>query len=253
MAEGFIKHDIHTLDDTAMMTLVYKYHEAGYGVFWAVVERLTNEPTHHLPIDNLAMQVAMRLMSRELDMVKAICSDMVTFGLLKEEDGMVYSSRVCRQCMELDQYKEKQRASINARWEQYRKAKAEADAETPVQKENTTASINELMDTYHAICKTYPQVKVLTEQRKVHVRTFMKMFTKEQITEGFTKAESSDFLHGNNGSWSGANFDWLINKNNFAKVLEGNYDNKTKATRSSVCNNADSLVKDKDIRGSFEL
>ena len=42
----------------------------------------------------------------------------------------------------------------------------------------------------------------------------------------FNKAESSNFLKGGNDrNWT-ANFDWLMKDGNFAKVLEGNYDNK---------------------------
>jgi len=43
---------------------------------------------------------------------------------------------------------------------------------------------------------------------------------------GFQKAESSDFLSGRTGKWSGCSFDWIISFNNFVKLLEGNYDNK---------------------------
>lgn len=55
----------------------------------------------------------------------------------------------------------------------------------------------------------------------------------EQFEEMFRKAEASDFLKGsNNRNWK-ANFDWLLCDRNFARVLEGNYDNKTSATPQS--------------------
>jgi hypothetical protein len=46
-----------------------------------------------------------------------------------------------------------------------------------------------------------------------------------EIEEVFLLAERSDFLKGTNGKWN-ATFDWLMNENNFVKVLEGNYENK---------------------------
>ena len=46
------------------------------------------------------------------------------------------------------------------------------------------------------------------------------------MKEMFTKAESSDFLKGSNSKDWRASFDWLMKDSNFAKVLEGNYDNK---------------------------
>ena len=42
----------------------------------------------------------------------------------------------------------------------------------------------------------------------------------------FSRAETSQFLKGKNARNWQANFDWLIKDNNFAKVLDGNYDNK---------------------------
>ena len=42
----------------------------------------------------------------------------------------------------------------------------------------------------------------------------------------FQMAQDSDFLSGRNGRWGGCSFDWLINKTNALKVLEGTYANK---------------------------
>lgn len=43
----------------------------------------------------------------------------------------------------------------------------------------------------------------------------------------FEKAEASDFLKGSNDrNWT-ATFDWLIKDANMAKVIDGNYDNRS--------------------------
>jgi hypothetical protein len=43
----------------------------------------------------------------------------------------------------------------------------------------------------------------------------------------FTKAEESDFLKGaNSRNWT-ATFDWMIKDANMAKILDGNFDNKS--------------------------
>ena len=48
----------------------------------------------------------------------------------------------------------------------------------------------------------------------------------------FEKAEASHFLKGGNGrDWS-ADFDWLMKDANFAKVLDGNYDDKRPADQA---------------------
>lgn len=67
----------------------------------------------------------------------------------------------------------------------------------------------------------------LSEKRKKQIRALLKKIRDEtEIKTVFMKAEASDFLSGRSGRWNGCNFDWLINYNNFIKVLEGTYDNK---------------------------
>lgn len=44
----------------------------------------------------------------------------------------------------------------------------------------------------------------------------------------FTEVGASDFLTGRNGAWSACDLTWLMQKENFSKVVQGNYVNKTK-------------------------
>ena len=48
----------------------------------------------------------------------------------------------------------------------------------------------------------------------------------EELREIFTKAEKSNFLKEGAGTWTGANFDWIMNPTNICKIAEGNYSNK---------------------------
>jgi hypothetical protein len=45
----------------------------------------------------------------------------------------------------------------------------------------------------------------------------------------FDYVAKSDFLTGRNGSWTGCSLEWLMNEANFAKALEGQYENKAAA------------------------
>jgi len=42
----------------------------------------------------------------------------------------------------------------------------------------------------------------------------------------FSYVAKSDFLSGRNGKWSGCDLGWLVKSENFAKVVQGNYENK---------------------------
>jgi hypothetical protein len=90
---------------------------------------------------------------------------------------------------------------------------------------------------YNRVCKSLPGVKCLTDARRAAIRMRIAEHTAEKLHEVYEKAEKSDFLCGRRpgnkdstgrnsaeNTWR-ASFDWLLNKANFVKVLEGNYDN----------------------------
>lgn len=87
----------------------------------------------------------------------------------------------------------------------------------------------QVVDLYRSICVSYPKVISLSEARKRAIRARLKMYSMDDFRMLFEKAEASSFLKGaNNRNWS-ATFDWLLKDSNMVKVLEGNYDNKTRS------------------------
>lgn len=256
----YFRHDVYTLDDSEVMALVFKYHEAGYGVFWAVVERLTAEQTHKMPIDVLVMQVCAKLMAQKPAKVREIIRYCVSMGLFVEQDGLVYNERVLRQCERMERYSKTQAENVQKRWERYRgntteeQPNNEPDTDVSESRENERESKQEmaqsLVDIYHTMCPSLPKVRILTPARVTHANTFLRDFSMTVIGEGFGKAEASDFLKHGNGTWKGASFDWLVNKTNFAKVLEGNYDNQR---RSSICNDSGVMSRGQNAGGGFDL
>lgn len=93
----------------------------------------------------------------------------------------------------------------------------------------------ELVDAYHQDCPSLPRVVVLTNMRMKHARArwvqvmvaekWSKAENLEWFRDFFKSAERSDFLCGRAGgkrAWR-ASFEWLMNSENFAKVVEGNY------------------------------
>lgn len=78
---------------------------------------------------------------------------------------------------------------------------------------------------------TLPVVKKVTTERIKKIKAILKEFTVEEVVQGFQKTAQSSFLIGatNKSEWK-ASWDWLINKTNLTKVLEGNYDNQPNTT-----------------------
>ena len=86
----------------------------------------------------------------------------------------------------------------------------------------------QIVELYNTICKSFPRCTTLSEKRRKAISARLRTYSVDDIKRCFEKAEESNFLKGgNNRNWS-ANFDWLMNDSNMAKVLDGNYDNREK-------------------------
>ena len=92
----------------------------------------------------------------------------------------------------------------------------------------------EIQKAYHEHCKKLPEVFKITDKRKSSINSLLQEFTIDQIIEAFKKAGKSSFINGDNKSTWKASFDWIINKNNMLKIVEGNYDNKGKKVVSDI-------------------
>lgn len=90
----------------------------------------------------------------------------------------------------------------------------------------------QIVDAYNETCVSLPHVTKLTDKRKRAIKSALSDFSIDEIKDCFSRAERSDFLTGKSKDWK-AGFDWLINKANIVKVLEGNYDNSKKTFNKS--------------------
>lgn len=108
-------------------------------------------------------------------------------------------------------------------------------SQEPNENENENENVNEnvnvnyqlIADMYNDTCVSYPKVTKLSDSRKKAIKARLKKYSPDDLKRAFELAEQSDFLKGNNNrNWS-ANFDWIIKDSNLAKVLDGNYKNKS--------------------------
>ncbi|MCI9357235.1 MAG: hypothetical protein HFH59_06760 [Lachnospiraceae bacterium] len=93
-----------------------------------------------------------------------------------------------------------------------------------------------IMEDYNCTCPDLPQIRAVSEARRRAVRGLLRELEKLKIMQGtgpyeklhkiFQMAQDSSFLSGRSGIWRGCSFDWLMNKTNALKVLEGNYADK---------------------------
>lgn len=100
-----------------------------------------------------------------------------------------------------------------------------------------------ILELYHGILPQFPRVRSLTPDRKKAISGRWNDSADCQSIdywEGFfQRVERSDFLSGrlprNGGheTWR-CDFDWLVNPNNHAKIMEGKYDNLKASTSASA-------------------
>lgn len=86
-----------------------------------------------------------------------------------------------------------------------------------------------VLNTYNAICTSFPKITKLSNKRKQAIKArFNQGYTVEDFKRLFELAEGSSFLKGGNSRNWLASFDWLIADANMAKTLDGNYSDRKK-------------------------
>lgn len=89
---------------------------------------------------------------------------------------------------------------------------------------------------FNTATTAFPKIKILSVKQKEAVIKAVSEVGFESIKACFEAAQQSDFLKGENRQGWVAGFDWLINPENIAKVLNGNYG--TVYGQSSGCSGA---------------
>ncbi len=94
----------------------------------------------------------------------------------------------------------------------------------------------QIVGMYHEMCPELPKVTAITAARESALRARMQDIEEKNpgqifstFGELFARVQGSSFLRGENKRGWRANFDWLMNPQNFAKVMGGTYDDRKPA------------------------
>ena len=94
--------------------------------------------------------------------------------------------------------------------------------------ENDDVPYQEVLDFYNQHRRRMPESKTLSVRRKGFINARFDKYGLKKIKEVILLAEKSDFLNGGgNKGWIAGGIDWILRPENFPKVLEGKYDNKS--------------------------
>jgi uncharacterized protein YdaU (DUF1376 family) len=90
-----------------------------------------------------------------------------------------------------------------------------------------------LIDRFNEKCDKLPKCRSLTDTRKTALKNRIDEHGIDQIEVVFELVSESNFLNGDNGTGFTASIDWVLKQQNFIKILEGNYKNKTNGNRNN--------------------
>ena len=111
--------------------------------------------------------------------------------------------------------------------------------------------LNRLVDAYHDLCPKMSKLRKLSDKRASSLRARLKEYSEEEVKTVFELAGKSAFLNGSNNRGWKADFDWLLNPNNFLKVIEGRYQvsDQITPTIGSIRQETRTLEKPEDLFG----
>ena len=115
--------------------------------------------------------------------------------------------------------------SVTAEIESEKEKEKEPDSPQPPEGEGECAEVFRL---YNSICVSLNKVSRMTVPRRKAIQSALEEIGRDKLAEVFLKAEASDFLTKRHSEGWRPSFDWLLNPENYTKVLEGNYDNRDK-------------------------
>jgi len=97
----YFSHDANAQNDPNIVKLLFKHGWSGYGLYWAIIEKLRNEPEYIMDTDYDMIAYALRTNS---DLIESIIGD---FNLFVIEKECFYSPSLKRRMGRLDEIKEK--------------------------------------------------------------------------------------------------------------------------------------------------
>lgn len=114
----------------------------------------------------------------------------------------------------------------------------ELDKDSTSQSEDASLSLSvdyqSIVDMFNSICASLPKVKAITDQRRKAIKAICPFIEENGGFQAFfERVQASDFLSGRTENKWAACFDWVIKRANAAKIIEGNYDNRSGSKKSS--------------------
>ena len=105
----------------------------------------------------------------------------------------------------------------------------DAPADPKIDFEKIKGSWNDEAQKSHSLM---PKLRSVQKQRQKQIAARIREYGEEVFFDAMKKAVASDFLNGKNRRGWTASFDWFVKPTNFAKVVDGNYNDSARKVRT---------------------
>nr|BAR32762.1 Uncharacterized protein conserved in bacteria (COG3756) [uncultured Mediterranean phage uvMED] len=177
---------------------------------------------------------------------------------IKDEDGYSNTAQI-EEWKYIEKLSQTNSENANLRWDNKKESQSHSDRNTNKNKsKNKSILYNNIIDTWNKYI-TASQIKVFNETRKKLITNrFDKYFNNNYAEwEKFVvKISKISFLWGDNDRNWKADFNWVLNENNYIKIFEGKYQKEDKQISHTIDNIEDKAkrwVKSLDNLSPFML
>jgi len=151
-----------------------------------------------------------------------------TFLSLLEKDKMVFRKSTSKLTQiticNYDVYQDQQQTNNKPTTNQQQANNKPATTDKNVKELKQLEELKEIFNQ-----KSFSNIRAITAKRAKHVKARIKEYDYATILQVIDISENSDFLKGKNATNWKLDFDWMLDPNNFVKILEGKYGSNNSA------------------------
>lgn len=112
----YFPHDSNARQDVKILKLRIKHGWAGYGLYWGIIETLRDQDNYAFEADQ--PELISLAVGCSIDEITPVLNTCLEVGLLKKEDGYIFSPSLKRRMKRVDDIREKRRLAGKKRAEQ---------------------------------------------------------------------------------------------------------------------------------------
>lgn len=142
----YFPHDSNARQDVKILKLRIKHGWAGYGLYWGIIETLRDQDNYAFEADQ--PELISLAVGCSIDEITPVLNTCLEVGLLKKEDGYIFSPSLKRRMKRVDDIREKRRLAGKKRAEQMQE-------ETKEETEDKTEESNDEQEV--STCLAYAQ------------------------------------------------------------------------------------------------